>query len=365
MPVHTKTLLMCALLTSISIDIAVAEQPDPNIEHVNGILDVIDGATRDGMVVVLTPVPYPQSYDEMWGTSLVPGFLLADSFHKLPPLSARTFWQNEQSPSQHYMPGFSANTLERKPMVYLWTGFEVHVIAPGTYRLTSAESYRIDATLANLPKPENSDSETDGVQGRVRLEQVTYRQSYREKIWSPPGSIDEAHSRQVCTSVHVASGNCMSYRTETYDVPRHVEGAWLEKTRERDVPAVRVRAGIPSAAAPLAFTVKPGQIVLAARAIVANADVDYHGPDRCEDINATTRDCLLRRFTVHLSPAPMKAARVLVGINSTPLTPAQKALLARLEPMQVQVVGRAGTPDPLLGTPVSLRKPVDGSAGAK
>lgn len=67
MPVHNKTLLMCALLASISIDIAVAKQPDANIEQVNGILDVIDAATRDGMVVVLTPVPCPQSYDEMWG----------------------------------------------------------------------------------------------------------------------------------------------------------------------------------------------------------------------------------------------------------------------------------------------------------
>jgi hypothetical protein len=54
---------------------------------------------------------------------------------------------------------------------------------------------------------------------------------------------------------------------------------------------------------------------------------------------------------------PIDAARLHVRLNSSDLTAAQNTPMARLEPMQVQVLGRAGTPDPLLGTPVSFRTP--------
>ena len=354
---HLRTPILLALLASFPLQ--AAKKPDPYDERVNGLLEIIDGATRSGAAVILSVIPHGQDLEGVQTSMMVPGLLLANGVNALPPFSARMYWKHDKDPKQHYMPEFSSNTLENKPTAYLWEVLELHVVTPGTYRLTSAESYRIDATLAKLPKPAAAGSETDGVQGRVRLEQVTYRQRYLSKEWSPPGSINERQTRQVCTSVQVVSGNCMSYAEQEYWTEKHVNGFWEEKTRERDVPAVRVQAGIPAEAAPLAFTIKPGQVLLSDRFMVVENGIDYAGPDKCNDINANTRDCLLRRFTVHVKPGPINAVRTYIALKSSRLTAAQKKLMARLEPMQVQVLGRTGTPDPLLGTPVSLRKPAD------
>ncbi|CAB5691570.1 Uncharacterised protein [Delftia tsuruhatensis] len=38
------------------------------------------------------------------------------------------------------------------------------------------------------------------------------------------------------------------------------------------------------------------------------------------------------------------------------LSPEQEKLMSRLVPMQVTTLGRQGVPDPVWGTPVSLRK---------
>lgn len=354
---HLRTPILLALLASFPLH--AAKKLDPYDERVNGLLEIIDGATRDGGAVILSVIPHAQALEGVQTSTMVPGLLLANGVHALPQFTARMYWKHDKDPKQHYMPEFSSNTLENKPAAYLWEVLELHIVQPGTYRLTSAESYRINATLATLPKPAATASETDGVQGRVRLEPVTYRQLYLNKEWSPPGSTNERHTRQVCTSVQVVSGNCMAYAEQEYWTQKHLSGFWQEVTRERDVPAVRVQAGIPMEAAPLAFTIKPGQILLSDRFMVVEDGVDYAGPDKCQDINANTRDCLLRRFTVHVKPGPINAVRTYISVKSSRLTAAQKKLMARLEPMPVQVLGRTGTPDPLLGTPVSLRKPAD------
>ncbi|WP_164275569.1 hypothetical protein [Stenotrophomonas sp. B1-1] len=348
-----KIAAACALLLAAPAMASSATRPTYGQEKENRakLVDIIDGATRDGLVAVLVPAPYVVHTGGPGVGSPITGFHLGRRSTDLPGFSARVSWQHKDVPSQGYVQLFNTNELETGPQrTVLMDVFEVHLIPPGTYLLNGAENYRLNTRVAKL-KPLGDKDEVSKDIGATRLADVDYRFYSWKKVWVPPYTATDQHSRQVCTSVHVASGNCMSWGTQNYQTSEAREGFWEDRIVPDTIPAVRIQAVIAKAHAPLAFTAREGQILLSPFIVAGDGDVDFNGSD-CAPVQNVT-GCALRRFTVHYQPAPLDAARKHIAITSQGLNAKQRKVLERMEAMQLQVLGPSAPADPALGLGVS------------
>ncbi len=320
-------------------------------ENTAKLVDIIDGATRDGLVAVLVPAPYVVHTGGPGVGSPIPGLHLGRRSTDLPGFSMRVSFQHKDIPSQGYVQLFNTNELESGPQrTVLMDVFDVHLIPPGTYLLNGAENYRLNTRVSRL-KPLGTRDEVSKDIGVTRLADVDYRFYSWKKVWVPPYTAIDQNSQQVCTSVHVASGNCMSWSTQTYETARVLEGYWDDKIVPEDIPAVRIQAVIAKAHAPLAFTAREGQILLSPFIVAADGDVDFNAND-CAPVDNLT-GCALRRFRVHYQPAPLDAARKHIAITSRGLNAKQRKVLERMEAMQLQVLGPSAPSDAVLGQGVS------------
>lgn len=341
-------LAACLGLTSSALARPTYEQEKENTAK---LVDIIEGATRDGLAVVLVPAPYAVMDEGQLVSTPVPGFHLGKRSTDLPPFSMRTSWQHQDIPSQGYVQSFNTNELETGPQrTVLMDVLEVHLIPPGTYLLNGAENYRLGSRVANL-KPLAAKDEASRDIGFTRLSDVMFRKYAWQKVWVPPSTLDEQHSEQVCTTVHVASGNCVSWGTQAYTTSRTTQGYWDDRIMPTDVAAVRIQAVISKAHAPLSFSAREGQILLSPFIVAAEGDVDFNNEDCSPEQGVMS--CRLRRFTVRYQPAPLDATRQHIAISSRGLNAKQRKVLERIEPMQLEVRGPIGTKDPLLGTAVS------------
>ncbi|ALA87301.1 hypothetical protein ACTJJM_12190 [Stenotrophomonas sp. 22692] len=350
-----KIATACALLLT-TLGLACSGQAAPlsyaqEKENTAKLVDIIDGATRDGLVAVLVPAPYVVHNGGPGVGSPVPGFHLGNRSTDLPGFSTRVSFQHKDIPSQGYVQLFNTNELETGPQrTVLMDVFEVHLIPPGTYLLNGAENYRLNTRVAKL-KPLGTTDEVSKDIGATRLADVDYRFYSWKKVWVPPGVLTDQHSQQVCISVHVASGNCVAWGTQNYETSRPTEGYWDDRIVPEDIPAVRIQAVIAKAHAPLAFTAREGQILLSPFIVAADGDIDFNAND-CAPVDKLT-GCALRRFTVHYQPAPLDAARKHIAITSRGLNGKQRKVLERMEAMQLQVLGPSAPSDAALGKGVS------------
>lgn len=196
-----KIATACALLLTPLV-LACAGQAAPlsyaqEKENTAKLVDIIDGATRDGLVAVLVPAPYVVHNGGPGVGSPVPGFHLGNRSTDLPGFSTRVSFQHKDIPSQGYVQLFNTNELETGPQrTVLMDVFEVHLIPPGTYLLNGAENYRLNTRVAKL-KPLGTMDEVSKDIGATRLADVDYRFYSWKKVWVPPGVLTDQHSQQV------------------------------------------------------------------------------------------------------------------------------------------------------------------------
>lgn len=226
----------CAPLGSSGLNGSATQDPT------NQLLEIIDGATLDGMSVVLVP-------------ALMPNKSVTD----LSSYSHRVIFSNKNLPGQGYMQSFANNDLEKiKETVFLWDFLEVHIVPPGTYLMTGGIDYKIDSSLDEVGAAKGKPSSS--ARGSVNLSAVLYRQFVKENYWRDASYADKTHSQKVCSTVHVASGQCVAWQQQQYNTREQVsEGGWTEGTKIRDVQSIKLEAQIPDAYAPLAFSIQPGQ----------------------------------------------------------------------------------------------------------
>jgi len=102
-----KIATACALLLT-TLGLACSGQAAPlsyaqEKENTAKLVDIIDGATRDGLVAVLVPAPYVVHNGGPGVGSPVPGFHLGNRSTDLPGFSTRVSFQHKDIPSQGYV----------------------------------------------------------------------------------------------------------------------------------------------------------------------------------------------------------------------------------------------------------------------
>ncbi len=303
------------------------------------LLDMLDQATREGMSVVLVP-------------TLMPNKSVTD----LSSYSHRVIFKNKDMPGIAYMQAFANNDLEKiKDAVYLWDFLEVNIIPPGTYLLSGGIDYKIDSTLADIKAPKGQPGATP--LGAVNLSAVLYRRFVKEEYWRDASYADRTYSQNVCSAVHMASGQCVSWTQQNYNQREQVsQGGWTEGTKIQDVQSIKLQAQIPDAYAPLAFTIKPGQILLSDRFHLKTPGVHYD-PKTCKAVDTQNIKCALRDIQVYMRPAPVEFTQKFIDHEQPKLSETGRQVLARIQPMKTQVLGEKGMEDLVWGLPVSLKKP--------
>lgn len=304
----------------------------------NQLLDIIDGATRDGMSVVLVP-------------ALMPNKSVTD----LSSYSHRVIFKNKNQPDKGYMQAFANNDLEKiKETVFLWDFLEVHIVPPGTYLMSGGIDYKIDSSLAQVGAAKGQPKASG--RGMVNLSAVLYRQFLKEKYWRSETYQDKTNSQNVCSTVHVASGQCVGWTEQKYNTREKVSDAgWTDGTKMRDVQSIKLQAQIPDAYAPLAFNIQPGQILLSDRFHLKTPAVSYD-KKTCKAVDTQNIKCALRDVQVYVRPAPVELTKKFVDNAQPTLNEKSRQVLARIQPMKTQMLGSVGMEDLVWGIPVSLKK---------
>ncbi|ROM29019.1 hypothetical protein BK645_08585 [Pseudomonas protegens] len=330
--VSVTLLSACAPLGSSDLNGSATQNPT------NQLLEIIDGATRDGMSVVLVP-------------ALMPNKSVTD----LSSYSHRVIFSNKDQPGQGYMQSFANNDLEKiKETVFLWDFLEVHIVPPGTYLMSGGIDYRIDSSLAQVGAAKGQP--TSSARGSVDMSAVLYRQFVKEQYWRDASYADTTHTQNVCSTVHVASGQCVAWQEQQYNTRRQVsEGGWTEGTKIRDVQSVKLKAQIPDAYAPLAFSIQPGQILLSDRFHLKTPAVSYD-KKTCKAIDSQNIKCALRDIQVYVRPAPVELVKKFSDKELANVNDTGRRVLARIEPMKTRLQGDTGMEDLVWGIPVSLKK---------
>lgn len=168
---------------------------------------MIDEATREGMSVVLVP-------------ALMPNKSVTD----LSSYSHRVIFKNKDVPGIAYMQAFANNDLEKiKEAVYLWDFLEVNIVPPGTYLLSGGIDYKIDSTLAQIKAPKGQPAASP--LGSVNLSAVLYRRFVKENYWRDASYADKTYTQNVCSAVHMASGQCVGWTEQQYSQREMVSDA--------------------------------------------------------------------------------------------------------------------------------------------
>ncbi len=184
----------------------------------NQLLNMIDEATREGMSVVLVP-------------ALMPNKSVTD----LSSYSHRVIFKNKDVPGIAYMQAFANNDLEKiKEAVYLWDFLEVNIVPPGTYLLSGGSTTR---STAPLPRSRRQGQPAASPLGSVNLSAVLYRRFVKENYWRDASYADKTYTQNVCSAVHMASGQCVGWTEQQYSQREMVSDAgWAEGTKIEDVP---------------------------------------------------------------------------------------------------------------------------------
>ncbi|EPM1620505.1 hypothetical protein L4P92_001662 [Pseudomonas aeruginosa] len=304
----------------------------------NQLLNMIDEATREGMSVVLVP-------------ALMPNKSVTD----LSSYSHRVIFKNKDVSGIAYMQAFANNDLEKiKEAVYLWDFLEVNIVPPGTYLLSGGIDYKIDSTLAQIKAPKGQPAASP--LGSVNLSAVLYRRFVKENYWRDASYADKTYTQNVCSAVHMASGQCVGWTEQQYSQREMVSDAgWAEGTKIEDVPSIKLQAQIPDAYAPLSFTIQPGQILLSDRFHLKTPAVSY---DRktCKAVDTQNIKCALQDIQVFMRPAPMELTKRFIDREQPRLDETGRQVLARIQPMKTEILGEAGMEDLTWGLPVSLKR---------
>lgn len=304
------------------------------------MLYVIGEALKADMAVVLV-------------ADLTPHKSLADA-EGMSKWTSNVIWTHEAKPEIAFSRKFQNNALQRDPKTtYLFKAFEVHILPPGKYLLTGGDDYLLNATLDAFGKKSGATGKARGSRGTASLTPETYREYYFEMNWKEGTTHTQTRSQQTCTTIHRASGNCVAWGEQQYDETTPGMGAgYYQDTDSRDIPALKVQVRLPPKQALASFTLQGGQLMLSQRSHLKTPSYRYR-QGNCRKVAADRVDCPLEGFTVHTLPPPMDFTRNYLATRAT-LNAEQQALLSRLVPMQVTLLGRQGPADPVWGTPISL-----------
>ncbi|CAB3691326.1 hypothetical protein LMG26696_04923 [Achromobacter pulmonis] len=306
------------------------------------LLDMIDAALQDNMTVVLV-------------ADLMPHATLKDAM-TMTQWTGNVIWLNAAEPRITFGRKFQNNSLQRdKDATYLFKAFEVHILPPGKYLLTGGDDYRLNALLDQVGAQPGPAGSGRGANGTAYLSPELYREFYKETNWHPGSTSTQIRTRKVCTAVHMASGACVSWGEQQYtETTPGVLAGYYEDTTSRDIPAIKVQARIPPRQALASFTLKGGQFVLSRRMHLKTPSYQYK-QSACRAVDPKMIECPLENLTVYTRPAPMAFSQKLFAQRAN-LSDQHRALLARLEPMQITPLGHQGMEDPIWGVPLSLRK---------
>ncbi|OZI48989.1 hypothetical protein [Bordetella genomosp. 5] len=305
------------------------------------LVDLIGEALKANMSVVLVADLNPHK-----------SLKYAESFAEWTP---NVIWTHADKPEITFGRKFQNNYLQRDPnTTYLFKAFEVHILPPGKYLLTGGDDYKLDASLDKIKAAKGAAGSGRGAYGTAFLSAELYREYYKESNWKDATQHTQIKSRQVCTAVHRASGNCVAWGEEQYSETTQGMGAgYYEETASRDVPVIKVQTRVPPQHALASFSLKGGQLVLAQRMHLRTPSYKFRQAG-CRATDSVKIECPLEDFTVYTGPAPMDFTQRYLAQRT--LSDAHRALLSRIEPMKMTPLGSVGTEDPVWGVPLSLRK---------
>lgn len=306
------------------------------------LLDLIGEALKDDMAVVLV-------------ADVMPHASLNDA-ESMTKWTGNTVWMHEQQPKITFGRKFQNNSLQRdKQATYLFKAVEVHILPPGKYLLTGGDDYKLNALLDQVGARPGPVGSGRGANGTAYLSPELYREFYKETNWHEGTTGTQLKTRKVCTSVHRASGNCVSWGEEQYtETTQGSRAGYYEQTDSRDIPAIKVQSRVPPKLALASFTLKGGQLVLSQRMHMKTPSYKYK-QSGCRAVDPKMIECPLEDFTVYTRPAPMDFTQKLIAQRHS-LSDAHRQLLSTLQPMQITPLGKQGMEDPIWGVPLSMGK---------